>query len=61
MIFNVVVDTVIWHWVMVVAAAEAGDGIFRRAVQSMASFFYAGDSLLASTCPECLQTGSAWN
>ena len=55
MILNVVVDSMIRHWLIVLAATEAGAGGFGMAVHKMASFFCADDGLLASTHPECLQ------
>ena len=54
-LFNVVVDTVIRHFMMIVAEKSVGPEVFDRTVQRMASFFYAGDGLLALTQPEWLQ------
>ena len=38
-LFNVVVDTMIHHWITVVVVEEAGPGGFGRAVQMMTPFF----------------------
>ena len=54
-IFNVVVDTVICHWVMLVAGEEAGLGGFGLAVQWLAAFIYTDDGLLALPRPARLQ------
>ena len=39
MLFNVVVDAVIRHWMMIVSEEAVGAEGFERAVQRMASFF----------------------
>ena len=54
-IFNVVVDTVICHLVMLVAGEEAGPGGFGRAVQWIEAFVYTNDGLLAFPRPAWLQ------
>ena len=47
-IFNMVVDAVIFHFILVVAEEEAIVEGFGRAVQYMAEYFYDDDGLLAS-------------
>ena len=54
-IFNMVVNTVVCHWVALVEGEEAGPYSFGRAVQWMAEFFCADDVLLASPSPARLQ------
>ena len=59
MIFNVVVDTVIWHWFSVVTPMEGvldpeTEGFLQK-IQWMTAYFYAGDGLLASTWEKQLQ------
>ena len=54
-IFNVVVDTVIRHWVTVVKPTEAGTGGLALTIINLAACFYADDGLVASTQPESLQ------
>ena len=46
------VDEVLRHWVMEVSGEEAGPDGFGRAAGQMATFFYAEDSILASTRAE---------
>ena len=54
-IFNVFMDAVIFHWVMVVEATKEGmEGIY-LSIQYMASYFYANNVLIASPQPERLQ------
>ena len=47
-IFNMVVVSVMRHWVILVAGEEAGLDGFGRAIQWISAFFYAGDRLLTS-------------
>ena len=54
-IFNVVVDTVIRHWVTVVTPTEAGTGVIGLTIIDLAAYFYANDGLVTSTQPERLQ------
>ena len=54
-IFNVVLDTVIRHWVTVVTPTEAGTGVIGLTIIDLAAYFYANDGLVASTQPERLQ------
>ena len=54
MIFNVVVDVVIRHWVMVVAATEAGAEVLGTSIQDLASYFYAGERVVTLPQPERL-------
>ena len=53
-IFNVVVDSVIRHWVTVVTPAEAGTGVLGLMIIYLLAYFYANDSLVSSTQPERL-------
>ena len=53
-IFNIAVDAMIWHWVMLVAGYQAGPEGFVRVVQSLEAFFYANNGLLASSWPDLL-------
>ena len=55
MIFNVVVDTVIYHWVMVVAAEEVGAGVLGASIHDLAAYFCTDDRLVVLTQPERLQ------
>ena len=55
MTFNVAINAMIWHWLMVVAAMEVGYERVLRVVQRMASFIYTDKGLLASTWLEWLQ------
>ena len=55
MIFNVVFDAVLWHWVVVVLEEESGPDGFGRVMQNMAALFYANNSFLVSTRYERLQ------
>ena len=54
-IFNVVLDAIICHWVMVVTPIEAGMGGLGITIIDLAAYFYANDGLVASTQPERLQ------
>ena len=47
-IFNMVVDSVIRHWMMVVSGEEAEPEGFWRVVQQLAALFYAESGLIAS-------------
>ena len=57
-IFNVFVDAVIRHWVMVVTPTEAGTGGIGLTIIDLAAYFYANDVLVVSTQPERLQRAS---
>ena len=50
-----VVDAVIRHLVMVVTLSEAGTGGLRLTIIDLAAYFYAENSLVASTQRERLQ------
>ena len=54
MIFNMVVDAVICHWVTVVNLEEEGTGGLGMTIIDMAAYFYAEDGLVAPTQPERL-------
>ena len=54
-IFNMFVDAVIWHWVMLVAGEEAGPEGFGQEVQWIAVLFYVDDGLLDSSRPARIQ------
>ena len=54
-LFNVVVDTVIRHWLTVVAPTEDGMEGLGLSIRYLLVYFYAGDGLVASTQPERLQ------
>ena len=49
------VDTVIWHWVVLFTGEEVEPESFGRAVQWLAESFYVGNGLLVSPCPSHLQ------
>ena len=51
-ILNVVVDTLVRHWVLLVAEVEEGPEGWGREVLSCSVFFYADKALIASTKPE---------
>ena len=53
--FNIAVDTVIHHWLMIVAVTEAGMDGFSTSVNDLAVYFYAYDGLITPTKPERLQ------
>ena len=48
-IFNVVVDAVICHWVMVVTPAEAGMGGLGFTIIDCTAYLYANNGLIALT------------
>ena len=48
-IFNVVVDTVIYHWVTVVTPTEAGTGGLGLTIIDLVEYFYYDNDLVAST------------
>ena len=50
-----VVDAVIRHWVMVVAATKAVVGGLGATIQDLTAYFYVGGGIVASTQPERLQ------
>ena len=54
-IFNLVLDVVIRHWVTVVAPTEAGAEGLREMIQELAAFSYVGDGLVMSPQLERLQ------
>ena len=54
-IFNMVVDVVIFHWVILVAREEAGPDGFVQEVQCLVAFLYTNDGLIASPSPNRLQ------
>ena len=54
-IFNMVVDAVIQHWVILMTEEEAGLDVFGWAIQWLAAFFYANDSHLTSPSPARIQ------
>ena len=54
-IFNVVVDAVICHWVMVMTPIEAGMGGLGLTIIDLAAYFYADNGVVASSQPERLQ------
>ena len=53
--FIVVVDALICHWVAVVMTIEAGTGGLGLNIIYLADYFYAKDGLVVSTQPERLQ------
>ena len=55
MIFNVVMDAVIRHWVLVVVLSEEGTGGLGMNIMDLAAYFYADNVLVASTQPERLE------
>ena len=54
-IFNILVDSVIRHWVMVAAPAEAGMEGLSTSMQELAAYFYADERLVAFPRLERLQ------
>ena len=54
-VFNMAVDAVIRHWVMVVAPTEAGAEGLGDTIQELRGFFYAGERRVALPQPERLQ------
>ena len=55
MIFKIVMDTVIHHWVTVVTPSEEGTGELGMAITYLATYFYTDNGLEASLQPERLQ------
>ena len=55
-IFNVVVDTVIRHWVTVVTPTEAVTGSLGLTIINLAAYFYADGGLMVSIQSERLQS-----
>ena len=55
MIFNVVVDAVIRHWVLAVMPTEESTGLLGLTIIELASYFYDEDGLMSSTQLEWLQ------
>ena len=53
--FNMMVGSVIFHWVILVMGEEAGPDGFGRAVQGLATLFYANNGLLISPRKSRLQ------
>ena len=47
-IFNIVVDALILHWVVVVVGEDAGYEGFKRAVKKLAALFYLKYGIIAS-------------
>ena len=54
-LFNMIMDTFICHWVMVVAPTKKGMGVLGLSIQDLVAYFYAHDGLVALTKPERLQ------
>ena len=54
MIFNMVVDAVICHWVTVVMPTEAGRGGIGQTIIDLEAYFYADDGIVALNQPERL-------
>ena len=54
-LFNVVVDTVIHHWVAVVVATKEGMEVLGMSIWYLAGYFYADNGLASLTQPERLQ------
>ena len=54
-IFNLVVDAVICHWVMVVSVTEAGVEGIGALIQDLTAYFYADNRLVMSTQLKRLQ------
>ena len=54
MIFNVVVDVIIRHWVKLVTPTEVGTGGLGLTIIDLAAYLYADDGLVVSTQPEKL-------
>ena len=55
LVFNVVVDDVIRHWVTVVLPTEAVIEGLGETIQELAAFFYADDGLVMLPCIERLK------
>ena len=56
-LFNLVVGAVVCNWLTIVEEEEAGPAGLGKAIQRMASFFYADDYLITSTWTKWLQGG----
>ena len=54
-LFNVVVDTIICHWLTMVAATEAGIELLVLLIWYLVEYFSANDGIIASTQSERLQ------
>ena len=55
MLFNMVVDSIIQHWVTVVAEKKSGTEVLGLLIQDLTEHFYANNSLVVSTQPNMLQ------
>ena len=55
-LFNVVVDAVIHHWLTLVVPTEEGMELLGLLIQDLEVYFYSNDGLVASTQPERLQS-----
>ena len=55
MLFNVVLEAIVCHWLLLVASYEAVPEVLGRAIQKKLSFFYAEYGLVVSTRKEWLQ------
>ena len=56
MVFNVVLESVIWNWVTEVAPAEAGEEGIRETIQELVVLFYVDYGLVALPSFESLKT-----
>ena len=54
-IFNTVVNTVIRHWVALVASTKDGTEVLGLSIQDLVAYLYADDGLVTSTQTERLQ------
>ena len=54
-VFNVFLDALIWHWVVVVTPMEAGKEGLGENIQDLAAFFYADVGLVVLTHPKRFQ------
>ena len=54
-IFNVVVESVVRHWISLVAGGAEGHDGWGRDVRHRANFFHVDDGLVASTDPVWMQ------
>ena len=54
-IFNVLVDAIIWHWVTVVTTAEAGTEGISALLQDLGAYLFMDDTLFMSTQLERLK------
>ena len=50
-IFNMVVDAVLWHWILLEEGVEGGQDGWRREVRHCTTFFYTDDRLVSLTDP----------